>query len=585
MTQKEIQFRDPNFIAYHWSISQITDPHAQEYSLSATYKPTLEERREGFEVLLHSEDDAAQGIAMDSYTYSQTLLRWGIENEFQPYEAELVEVARKQLQKPPVISDCSSPRIHIIGANHASALFVLAHLGTEADCALIEPILRNSQDPTVLDLACDALRTCISGSQTVYPEILQDLRRLIFEMDVNDPEMARVITGAIKSLFDYQVAEAEPILLEALQHENYKISAFAAFALTEWNLPRYCERLQEVAQTWPEEGHYPVYEVRRKIDRYLNPPPPEPVLSEEEKNRLREEQHARDIERSKKEMLARYYPDGYYAYFWKFSRDLFLPSKELGRAYSSAADILTSSDEASCLEKFQQILRSDFTPAQCVAFDIFAFHQTLERHGISNPFSDFSDEILVQARLQLQKEPVNSSQLLETVGANYASAFLALKYLGDSSDLPDIERIVKSSEDINVLFQGWQAIRHCSGQSDILYPELLSNAEKILSNNLVSSEIKRDVLELFHEYKVDGVEEILTRVVQDSYPLVPYIKAEAAWVLLQWNLPKYIGLVRDLIHYYVWQESNLFAVEESYRMIQEYDQKYSAESAKVGSVL
>jgi hypothetical protein len=582
MTQEGIYIRDPEFIAYHWESFQSTELQAVEHALAIAHGATAEDRLRSFLTLLRSKDVAAQGIAMDNYSYNQTLQRWGCENEFQPYESEILATARQQLQCPPVTPD-SDPEGYTVGANHASALCVLRYLGTEADCNEVASILRTSQETYVLYLACEALGTCWEGSQIVCPDILKVLRHLIFDVDLSDSSILRVSIAAIDSLSGYQVAGAESILMEALRHENHEISAQAALVLVRWDLPQYYEQIQKFMQNWPESDNFTVFAVQQEIDEYLNPP--QPVLSEEEERELHEAERKRNVERIKKAELAKYYPDGCNSYFWDFTRDLLLPDREIGNAYLRAAEVLISSDEAICLEKFHQLLSSDFIPAKCVAFDIFAFHQALRHYNFKNPFLNFSDEILAQARLQLKKEPVTSSKVFPIVGANYGSAFLALKYLGDSSDLAAIEPIIQESQDTNVLLHGWQAIRHCSGQLDILYPEIFHNTEKLLSNSTISisnSQAIRDVLELFRDCKADEAERILLGIVQGLYSAAYYVETEAALILLQHNLPKYIDIVRETIEYFVEEGSRLFSVEESYRIIQEYDQKHSAESARVG---
>jgi hypothetical protein len=579
-----VEYRDPTFAAYHWSYDCITNPDLREKVENIVYGSTEEERCNTFLTFLRSDDDAAQCIALDNYCYNQTLRRWGIENEFQPYEVEIAEIARKQLQKAPITVDIIRPIY--IGANHASALFVLWHLGIEVDCGLIEPVLRTSQDSNVLALACYAIGTCLSGSQTIYPEILQNLRNLIFETNFNDPATARVCKEAIGSLFGYKVDEAETILTEALQHENYEISAGAAFVLVQWNLPRYWEQIQQFMLTWPEDGNYPVNEVRRQVDEYLNPPTPKPKLSEKEKISIKEENRKKDVENARKSELEKY-TNTFTPYFWNHMQDLALKGQlSFAILCRKVGEILISLD-SECVDQFHQLLSSDCIPVKCSMFEIFAFHHMLGRYGIKNPFEKFAKEVLAQARIQVVQEPITGQGYMPVVGANHASALLILKYLGDSSDLSIIEKVIHSSEDVNVLLQGWQAIRHCSGEHDVLYPELISNAEKILSVQ-TNQQSKLDILELFHDYKVEGVERLLIEVAQDSYfSSGPYIRAKATLILAQWNLPKYIDIVQTVVNYYalMWKDSSLFAIEELQKMLQEYEKNNSGKVVGVDSAL
>jgi hypothetical protein len=584
-----VQYRDSSFLAYHWHLVDIDEASGLQSDVcELAYGSTLEGRRAAFLKLLGSNNPAAMGIALDQYSYNQTLRRWGIDNELQPYEENIAEAARTLLHQPPVTALEWNESRAIVGANHASALNVLGFIGTETDCVLIEPILHVSTDPEVLNNAYWALDTCLQKSQTVYPNILQSLRRLLFESEgeFSETEQLRLQKSAIRILSEYKLSESETILLDALKHGNYQVSVEAALILMHWNLPQYCEQIQAAVSSWPADAVYRVNEVKYKLDEYLNPPASEPELSEEEKHQIEKQRRRDNIERINQRELEWYYPQGFTLYFWNSLRDIFIPNRDMGRLVSFVFRVLIAFDGEERIDEMFRLLKSDFIPAKCAAFEIFACHQVLGRYDISNPFVPYSDEVLAQARLQLKQAPVASHDAHQTSGANHASALLALKYLGDSSDLPTIEAIIKASQDINTLFQGWQAIRHCSGQYDVLHPQLLTLGEKILQSIAVNI-VKRDVLNLFYEYKVDGVETILVRAahIDNSYSLTPELQAEAAFILLLWDLPKYIEDVRARVFHSA-RSSNLrsFALSESYRMIQEYDQQQAGKTVDISSV-
>lgn len=577
-----VQYRDPSFIAYYWHREDVDEASDLQETVNAlVFSSSQQARCEAFLELLHSGNPAAQGIAMDNYTYNQTLRRWGIDNEFKPCENEIADVAREQLRRLPVTALTWNKGSGLFGANYASAFLVLSFLAKEADCSLIEPLLRtltHFAHPEILDNAWQAIKTGLEGSQTLYPDILQDLRHLVFETDLSDAEMVKVAQKAVYSLWGYKLRQAEEILLEALQHENYKISAQAAEVLVYWDLPKYFEQIQAVASNWPESGEYPMRGVTRQLEEYLDPSEPEPELTEEEKRQIQEERHRDNVERLKTRELEWYYPGGFQLYFWSSLRDLAISNKEMRHLVHHVSRVLMDFDGDEHIDQILQLLQSDFVPAKCAAFEIFAFHHTLGRYGVSNPFVRHSAEVLAQARLQLRQPSITShgSGLIgNIVGANHASALLVLKYLGDSSDLPAVEEMIQISQDVNVLFQGWQAIRHCSGQPDAYYPHLITNAEIILLDRRFASILQWDVMNLFYEYKVESVENILVRAAEheNELSLTPEIQVEAAWILLQWNLSKYIEVVRESVNYF-FRAKNLqsYALSESHRMIQEYDQ-------------
>jgi hypothetical protein len=588
-----VMYRDASFVAYHWHIKDVDKASGlQGTVLNLAFSESQEVRRAAFLELLHSNDPAAQGIAMDQYTYNQTLRRWGIDNEFKLYEGEIVEAARALLLIPPVTAMEWNTGNDLVGANYASALHVLWFLGNEADCGLIEPILRTATHPEVLRIACNTLSTCLEGSQTLYPEILQDLQHLIFEVDLSNAELLEISQTAIYSLRGYKLKEVESILLEALQHENCTISAHAAEVLHQWNLPQYCDQIQAVMTNWPEDSSYLMRNVKEEIEIYLNPPEPEPELTEEEERQLEEEKREAAerrrrsrIKERKERNLDWHYNGGYKLYFWKELMDVYVPfrDKETAHLISRVSRVLTNFDGEEDVSKIQQLLQSDLLPARCCALDIFAFHQFLGRYGYKNPFEEYAIELLAEARLQLKALPVASAAYYAPE-ANHASALLVLKYLGDISDLPAIEAIIQSSQDINVLCQAWQAVRHCSGQPNALYPELIKIAESVLLKMGAISILQQDVISLFSDYHVDEVEQVLLRIIKDEYefPLGSDLKIDAAWTLLSWDVSKYVEVVRELIEYYSpVKEEQCFALSEAQNIIEKYDQEQLAQAAGI----
>ena len=122
---------------------------------------------------------------------------------------------------------------------------------------------------------------------------------------------------------------------------------------------------------------------------------------------------------------------------------------------------------------FLVLLRSDNPIAKGYAIDLFYFYEFQAKKPEDNPFRKCIEEVLAQARAQLQQPPVNSKaqhNYTPVVGANHASAFLVLSLIGTASDLDLIAPILHSSSDLNVIYTGCLAAIHCLETTVNVYP-------------------------------------------------------------------------------------------------------------------
>lgn len=218
---------------------------------------TLEERLKLYKKLLKSDSVVAQGIAFDQFVYMQTLERWGISNPYLQFSEQLLGKAREQLKSPPVTA-VNQRKTTLVGANHASALEVIAHVGQEDDISLIEPVLRSSSDVNVIYAGCSAARKCLSNAESVYPEIISTLNQIIF----NEEHKLELRTTAVRAFDEYRVLEVEEVLIKAASQCPLPISADAAWILGIWDFQKHLALLQELSNAWPEEAMYPASEVR-----------------------------------------------------------------------------------------------------------------------------------------------------------------------------------------------------------------------------------------------------------------------------------------------------------------------------------
>lgn len=82
-----------------------------------------------FLTLLRSGDQAAVGIALDTYQQADADSRFGGEPMYGEHRAEVLQAARELLRQPPSPADMS-PHMGA-GANHASALNAMMNLAGE----------------------------------------------------------------------------------------------------------------------------------------------------------------------------------------------------------------------------------------------------------------------------------------------------------------------------------------------------------------------------------------------------------------------------------------------------------------------
>lgn len=246
------------FKSYYWIPQDLeTKGLRRAYQQFLSNDSTREQKLESFQRLLKSDSVIAQGIAFDHFFYTESLTRFGSSNPYWQYSEQLLSQAREQLKNPPVTVTKPKEKA-VVGANHASALGVLAHLGQENDISLIEPILRSSRDINVLDMGFRAVGQCLKNTKNVYPEIILTLSQLVFDEESDLGTRA----AAIGAFSDYIVPEVEEVLVKAATQCPLPISAHAAWLLSVRNLKKHLALLQELSKTWPDDAMYPVSEVR-----------------------------------------------------------------------------------------------------------------------------------------------------------------------------------------------------------------------------------------------------------------------------------------------------------------------------------
>jgi hypothetical protein len=243
------------FPSYYWALDGLRTP-------DASAARTLSERRElkqvvaAFEHLLASEDVAARGVALDQYAHCEARGRFGSSNPFARFTERVVAEARAQLRQPPVTATTPLGTL-VVGANHASALGLLSHLGDATDLESIAGCLTPSQDVNVLEAACLAADHCV---RDVVAEAARNIGARLAAI-VQDPgSRDEVRLMALAPFRNQPSLDHVEMLLDTARHGTLPLAIHAAWALA--GRIEDDTELRRIAAGWPEDAPYPASEVR-----------------------------------------------------------------------------------------------------------------------------------------------------------------------------------------------------------------------------------------------------------------------------------------------------------------------------------
>jgi hypothetical protein len=248
---------------YYWDAPQFANQELREaHALLEEHTAPQAQLNEAFLVLLNSEDVVAQGIVFDLYFYTHTQGRWGVNNPYEAYSAQLVAAARHQLRQPPVASG------HTIGTNYASALGVLVHEGTAEDIPLIEPILRTTRDVNVLEACLFALGSACIPDSDAFPQTFVETMVQVIEDEEIPMQMRQEAVGAWRNA-RWLPPEIEHLCLHLAQHASpldSRLPMEAAWTLGCTNLAKHRAFLEHMLASWPPDVRYPASEVRELLE-------------------------------------------------------------------------------------------------------------------------------------------------------------------------------------------------------------------------------------------------------------------------------------------------------------------------------
>lgn len=252
-------------MSLYWRSADITDP-ALRARADELQNGTAELRLAACEALLDSGDPVAAGIAADSYFAACADERWGIPNPFDD-SAELLRAwALATLAEPPVTATNDNGTV-TTGANHASALGVLARAGHGADAGLIVPFLRVA-DANVLGTACMAANHCLGSADWSVPvaAVVEALEALA--LDPGHPaEVRGAAVSALGSRDSEDSHETEDALVRIALAADALIAADAAWQLMHLDLAVYEALLRERVAAWTGEDGWQLTAIRDTLAR------------------------------------------------------------------------------------------------------------------------------------------------------------------------------------------------------------------------------------------------------------------------------------------------------------------------------
>ena len=247
--RKQIEDR---FRCYYWNPLDIIDPLLGQAYILLVYSSKTEVLLSCYYQLLTSDEPAAIGIALDRYSHTQKQTRFGGDNLYLLYRTETQQLAREQLQQPPIVCIAWNGQT-VVGANYASALSAMMFLGEEQDIATIRNIVSNSSDIAVVSTGCCALSFIYHRLELAYDEeLLETFSTIIFNSSLSITARSSVFDPLGGGFSSQSNPIFEEWLLSIIQSPlPSQILNKAASIVTNY-FPQYTELVTQLSQTWEE---------------------------------------------------------------------------------------------------------------------------------------------------------------------------------------------------------------------------------------------------------------------------------------------------------------------------------------------
>jgi len=252
------------FHSYYWNNASLPPELAAALDqLNNIGLPVLEKTK-AFYTLLESDSTEARGIAMDRFSLYKSQERHGdVNRDFIRTVAPAVRaVARQELEAPQYVRAEGGPVPR--GANHASALNAIWHLGRAEDAPLVARVLMSNDAPGILEVGLRAASSTLFRERKIDPELGRVLHGIATNPQVA-PELRR---AALHAVGVSRADEVTPWFVTALADPVLEVASAGGRLLLERDATRFRDMVAQVAASWPSEGKVPydVTEVRRLLE-------------------------------------------------------------------------------------------------------------------------------------------------------------------------------------------------------------------------------------------------------------------------------------------------------------------------------
>ncbi|WP_344589333.1 hypothetical protein [Actinomadura vinacea] len=254
---------EPGPHSTYWAGAELDSPRLRR-AHGEMRAPTSERaHRAAFRTMLHSGRVVAVGIAFDHFCDTDGLIRFGMDTEV--FHADLRAVARHVLTQPPS-SEQTAPESGA-GADHASALDVLAQLAEPADAELLATVLRRRDaPPLVRERALRAAQDFLDRWDMPDDRVVAALEEIIFDpsADMDDRELAVI------ALFDVPGPGVTAVLVRAARSSVLPIQVEGALGLAKDHLiDAHRDLISDLVASWPSGDDEPdrAWLVHHRLER------------------------------------------------------------------------------------------------------------------------------------------------------------------------------------------------------------------------------------------------------------------------------------------------------------------------------
>ncbi|MEQ1505218.1 MAG: hypothetical protein ABMB14_23495 [Myxococcota bacterium] len=243
------------FVSIFWSGEPEGDSNiAAALDLASAVGQTPGAQLAAFERLLLGSSSRSRGMAFDHYFYANAQTRFG-------FGAMVSERARLELGSP-AVSGTTASGAPIRGANHASALNIVALLGDARDLPRIGATLAEAVDPSVVWSCCMAASTCLRDCDVAHPGLFAALEAVVGSADL--PDATKI--EAVDALGASASRESERILERVVRSDRVPASLQAAIRLAERDFAAHRTLLEAFAARLPDDAPYPASDLRDLLE-------------------------------------------------------------------------------------------------------------------------------------------------------------------------------------------------------------------------------------------------------------------------------------------------------------------------------